>query len=288
MMGSRRRLLVLAVLLSAWAGWACGPAGIKATPSKRPANVPDTDVSWYSKTEASNVRVRIGVIRAPGTGSHPAVLLVPGTEGLNVDYLAFAREMSVEGFDSVVGCWFDAGTPTDANDPRIACAGAPAFDGVTDRAVTDLDALVVLTREVLGPDARIGLIGFSRGGGLVMLRASHGAPEPVASVAGMLEGTTAWGNLPGEVNVVKRAADITAPVLILHGTTDGMVKVGQARAMEAALRADGADVVAKYYDGLGHGLAQDPATRRDLIASIGAFMCARLECAPPPAQLTPG
>ena len=46
-----------------------------------------------------------------------------------------------------------------------------------------------------------------------MLRATTGARDPVVSVSGMLEGTTAWGVMPGEVDVVSRAAGISAPVL---------------------------------------------------------------------------
>lgn len=108
-----------------------------------------------------------------------------------------------------------------------------------------------------------------------MLRAATGRPEPVVSVAGMLDGTTAWGEAPDEVNVIDRAGGIVAPVLLLHGTSDGLVSVEQARAMERALRTRGADIVAKYYEGIGHGLAQVPWVRRDMQATLTQFLCDR-------------
>ena len=113
-----------------------------------------------------------------------------------------------------------------------------------------------------------------------MLRAANGTRDPVISIAGMLEGTTTWGQLPTEVDVVQRAGGISAPVLLLHGDDDGLIPVTQARDMEQALRARGVDVTAHYYPGAGHGLAQDPAIRTDLVTQITMFMCSRYDCTP--------
>jgi predicted esterase len=112
-----------------------------------------------------------------------------------------------------------------------------------------------------------------------MLRSTTGKTEPVVSIAGMLEGTTAWGQLPSEVNVVARANLVSSPVLLLHGEDDPLVPVNQARDMEVALRARGSDVVAKYYPGADHGLAWIPKIRPDLIEQITEFLCARYQCA---------
>jgi dienelactone hydrolase len=150
---------------------------------------------------------------------------------------------------------------------------------VSDAAVADLDALVAGARSVLRDSSTLALVGFSRGGGVAMLRATTGATDPVVSISGMLEGTTAWGQLPGEVDVVSRAAGVVAPVLLLHGESDALVPVEGARAMERALREQGDDVAANYYPDAGHGLAQDPAIRADLIDQITRFLCARSACA---------
>jgi dipeptidyl aminopeptidase/acylaminoacyl peptidase len=94
----------------------------------------------------------------------------------------------------------------------------------------------------------------------------------------MVEGTTGWGELPSEVDVVARAEGIVAPVLLLHGEDDPLVPVEQARHMEAALRAHGDDVEAQYYPGADHGLAQIPAVRADLVEQITRFLCGRFAC----------
>jgi dipeptidyl aminopeptidase/acylaminoacyl peptidase len=96
----------------------------------------------------------------------------------------------------------------------------------------------------------------------------------------MIEGTTAWGQLPSEVDVVSRASGIVAPVLLLHGEDDGLVPASQAHDLEAVLRARHTDVVAKYYPGADHGLAQIPGIRSDLVEQITRFLCERTECAP--------
>ena len=244
------------------------------TDAARPANVPDTDFTWHDVPMPDGASSLVGVVRAPdGAGrDRPAILLVTGTEGLNTDYPQFARELAAQGYDVAVGCWFRTEGATGAGTAGIACPRAPAFKGVTDAAVADLDALLQGTRRALGDPPTVALVGFSRGGGIAMLRASRGAPGPVVSISGMLEGTTAWGNLPDEVNVVDRAAGVRASVLLLHGEDDQLVPITQAEHMADALRAAGADVQTHWYPSGGHGLAQVPAIRADLVRRIADWL----------------
>jgi dienelactone hydrolase len=255
--------------------WGCGGGN---TPTARPSHAPANDTQWFRHDAPGGTQVLVGIIHAPSrsTNQQPGVLLVPGTEGLNVNYDAFGHQLARIGFAVAIGCWF-AEAPTTPSSPLIGCAGAPAFKGVTESAVGDLDALVAAAKTGLHRDT-IGLVGFSRGGGIIMLRATHGATDPVVSIAGELEGWTNIGTVPGEVNIVARASSIAAPVLLLHGTSDAAVPVQQAQQMEAALRAAHRDVTAKYYPGQGHGLAVDPATRADLIAQITLFLCRHSMC----------
>jgi dienelactone hydrolase len=236
-------------------------------------------VTWSSVRAPDGHHLLMGTERSQSPGHHIGVLLVTGTEGLNTDYPSFAHELVGRGFDVAFGCWFASPPPPSPTDPEISCANAPQFVGVSEAAVPDLDALVDGARSVLHDDSTLALVGFSRGGGVAMLRATTGATDPVISIAGMVEGTTAWGQLPSEVNVVARAAGIKAPVLILHGEADPLVPVTQAHDMEQALREHGADVVAKYYPGAEHGLAQIPGVRGDLVDQIARFLCARYQCA---------
>jgi dienelactone hydrolase len=272
------RCVLAAISLVALVGAACSGADV-AEHTTAPDNVDDPTTSWSSVDAPGGHHLLMGVVRASSPGPHVGILIVTGTEGLNNDYPRFARELAARGFDVAFGCWFASPGPTSPTDPAIGCVDAPQFVGVSDAAVPDLDALVAGARSVLRDSEHLALVGFSRGGGVSLLRATTGATEPVVSIAGMVEGSTAWGQLPGEVDVVSRAAGIVAPVLLLHGEDDALVPLQQARDMERTLRADGADVEAKFYAGADHGLAQHPALRADLVEQITHFLCARSECA---------
>ena len=247
----------------------------------RPANVADTAFRWYVHPADSKVQVLVGVRRQPGPGPHPGILLVPASSGLNTDYVAFADRLAAHGFDVAVGCWFASIDVSNLPSISIPCTDAPAFKGVVDAAVPDLDSLVEATHHALGASTPLVVVGFSRGGGITALRASGGEPEPVVLISGLYEGWNGIGSdVPGgEVNVVERVDGWRAPTLILHGTADGAVPVVQAQHLEAALRAHGVDVAAHYYEGAGHNLDGDPAVGTDLENQITQFVCARLACA---------
>jgi dienelactone hydrolase len=234
-----------------------------------PVNEPGADVAWYQAQAPRGKAVTIGVVRAlPGTGPHrPPLVLVPGTEGLSTMYVQFAREAAARGFDVAVACWFRTDPPYGFGHAGIACPNAPDFKGVSDEAVADLDAVVAGARRALG-SATPTLVGFSRGGGIVTLRAARGRPEPVVSVAGMVEGYSEWGQLPTEVNIVPIAGRIRTPVLLFHGELDHLVPVSQAQHLEAALRAAGKPVEAHYYPGQDHGIIIVPEIRADIQSVI--------------------
>jgi len=268
----------VALALLGLACTACGTTNV-VEHTTAPTNADDPGTTWSFVEAPGGHHLLMGVVRATSPGPHVGILIVTGTEGLNTDYPRFAHELAARGFDVAFGCWFASPGPTSPTDPAIGCTDAPQFVGVSDAAVPDLDALVAGARSVLRDSSTLALVGFSRGGGVALLRATTGATEPVVSIAGMVEGTTGWGELPSEVDVVARAGGIVAPVLLLHGDDDPLVPVEQAQHMEAALRADGDDVEAKYYPDADHGLAQIPAVRADLVEQITRFLCARSECA---------
>jgi dienelactone hydrolase len=272
------RALAAAVALVALVAAACGTSAVTER-TTAPANIDDPAATWSRVDAPGGHHLLMGVVRATSPGHHVGIVIVTGTEGLNTDYPRFAHELAARGFDVAFGCWFASPEPTSPTDAAIGCADAPQFVGVSDAAVADLDALVAGARSVLRDSPTLALVGFSRGGGVAMLRATTGATDPVVSISGMVGGTTAWGQLPSEVDVVARAAGVVAPVLLLHGERDALVPVGQARDMEQALLLHGDDVEAKYYPGADHGLAQIPAVRADLIDQITRFLCSRYECA---------
>jgi dipeptidyl aminopeptidase/acylaminoacyl peptidase len=85
-------------------------------------------------------------------------------------------------------------------------------------------------------------------------------------------------NVGAGVDVVAQARGFRAPSLILHGVVDGVIPVQVARDLEAALRAQGRDVVAQYYDGAGHNLDGEPTVRDDMENRIVTFLCQHLTC----------
>jgi dienelactone hydrolase len=271
-----RRLVLIAAIAVAISSAACGgtPSAVRTT---APPNAMAPGVSWSAVPAPAGHTLLMGSERTRSSEHPIGILIVTGTEGLNTDYPRFGQELAARGFDVAFGCWFASPPPPTPTDPEIGCTHAPQFVGVSEAAVPDLDALVAGARSVLSRSDVIALVGFSRGGGVALLRATKGATNPVVSIAGMVEGSTAWGELPSEVNIVPLAGSIHAPVLILHGEDDQLVPVSQARDLEAALRAHHDDVVAKYYPGQGHGLAQSPF-RNDLIDQIAAFLCSRSPC----------
>jgi dienelactone hydrolase len=276
-----RRSVVLSFLLVALSVVvsSCGGSGNAAI--KRPQNAPVDAVKWFRHPAPDGKHVVVGIVRGPQPLSkgRPGILIVPGTDALNAGYDSFAQQLSTLGFDVAVGCWFGA-VPVTPGSAVISCGGGPKFKGVADSAVADLDSLVDAAKSGLGTD-RISVVGFSRGGGIAVLRATKGSTEPVVSVAGEVEGSTTLGTLPGEVDIVKRAADIHVPVLLLHGESDATVPVQQARDLEAALRTNGRDVAAWYYPGQGHNLLFDATVRADVAARIAFFTCAHIDCSSP-------
>jgi dienelactone hydrolase len=246
----------------------------------RPADVGEENFRWYVHDLGGGTQLLLAVRRSAETRRHPAVLLPDTSGGFNLDYLDFANELVARGFDVAVGCLFTSPDVLDPQSRRIPCATAPLFDGVADTVVADLDALVAAAYGVLGRSTPLALMGFSRGAGITALRASAGRSEPVVLASGKYVG---WNRAPdadplGDVNVVDRIGSWVAPALVLHGTIDGAIPVTQAQDLEAALRAAGRDVEARYYDGAGHNLSGEPGVHDDLVARVGQFLCARLVC----------
>jgi dienelactone hydrolase len=250
------------------------------TPVPRPDNVDDEAFAWFVHPAPSGGALLFGVLRSSAPMPHPVVLLVHASAGLTVDSVAFGEELAALGFDVVIGCWFASDPTPDLAPQVIPCGDAPPFRGVVDAAVPDLASLVEASRDALGSDREVAILGTSRGAALAALRATGGAREPIVLLSGPYEGWNLLDDPPrAEVNVVERAGGVVAPVLIAHGVEDLAVPVSQAEHFEAVLRGQGADVDAVYYP-TGHNLLGAPAVGDDLVDRIRTFLCARLTCSP--------
>lgn len=128
--------------------------------------------------------------------------------------------------------------------------------------IADLDATAAWAKSQ-GGDARLGIIGFCRGGRAVWVYAAHSdALKAGAAFYGSLVDpkNPVWPKSPIEL-----APQMKAPVLGLYGEADQGIPVSQVEDMKAALKAAGKVAEFKIYPGAPHGFHADyrPSYRQD-------------------------
>ena len=74
-----------------------------------------------------------------------------------------------------------------------------------------------------------------------------------------------------EGSPLRHAADIVAPVLLIHGTLDNNVKIAHSQKMEAALKGAGKQSEMLTFDGLDHQL-DDSEARAQMLTKIGELL----------------
>jgi dipeptidyl aminopeptidase/acylaminoacyl peptidase len=185
-----------------------------------------------------------------------------------------AQDLAGGGVLALAACWFQgsAGSGVRFVTP-IDCPEAPPLTNASSpEAMQTLDALVRAARTLPGarPD-RIGLFGHSRGGGPILnyvLQAGN-AQAAVLNSAGYPDSLS---------------TQVTAPILILHGTADSpadggvaVTNVQMARDFEAKLRSAGKPVEAMYYEGGRHNDIFSSSTQyRDEVQRMLAFLLRNL------------
>jgi|GEM_PF-2987303 len=278
----RRRIASIAgVIALAMVATACAAVPVTAfTRTGATVGNPSTAVEWFASPAPNGREVRLALLRAQGDGPHPALLILPGSDGLTDAYIKLARDFAAQGFDVAAGCWF--GLPnTTSLVARIDCDNAPDFTGVSEASVGAVQALVDATLEATGvaPD-QLGILGYSRGGGAALLRSARtGAEEPIVDLAGMVTGQVqGFGTpLPTDVNIIPSATSISAPTLMLHGTSDGIVVPTQTTTLASAMRSAKRDVTVHWYTtecdgGCNHDLLAHTRSRNDVIERASAWL----------------
>jgi carboxymethylenebutenolidase len=122
---------------------------------------------------------------------------------------------------------------------------------------SDLDATVAWAKSQGGDTARLGIMGFCRGGRTVWEYSAHnGNLKAGVAFYGSLVDPEAqkaiWPKSPTE-----RASEVKAPVLGLYGEADQGIPVAQVEAIKAALQAAGKTAEFKIYPGAPHGFHAD-------------------------------
>jgi carboxymethylenebutenolidase len=123
--------------------------------------------------------------------------------------------------------------------------------------LSDLDATVAWAKSQGGDTARLGVMGFCRGGRTVWEYSAHnGNLKAGVAFYGSLVDPDAqkaiWPKSPTE-----RASEVKAPVLGLYGEADQGIPVAQVEAIKAALQAAGKTAEFKIYPGAPHGFHAD-------------------------------
>jgi carboxymethylenebutenolidase len=190
---------------------------------------------------------------AAGEGQRPAVLVLHGSSGLEADraaYGRYAQALAARGIDAYLMSYYAPGT-------SWACGCWDAW------AATVLEVAHAVRRR---PESsgRIGLLGFSLGGGVAV--ASARDPRITALVI-------FYGALPDRTRLTRPMP----PLLVLHGDADTSVPLRDGVALVDLARRHGSRAELVTYPGAGHRLSTwGEAEARDAVDRMIAFLRAEL------------
>ena len=174
--------------------------------------------TWFYSGEE---KITVDVAALPKPGRRPAILLLApsdGTEGSGGAYLAqFAEEFAAHGYVAYVVHYFDrTGTTRSTDDME-----EKLYPEWTE---TLRDALVFIQHDSLANPRRIGVFGYSLGGYMAL---SLGATDPRPKALVVLSG--------GFFDSLAPRVKTLPPTLLLHGTDDTTVPVGEALRVDSTL-----------------------------------------------------
>jgi dienelactone hydrolase len=265
--GSRLWSMMPRALLTATLLWSVAVTGAAAqtapavgswTAVTAPAGFGASDAEWIKVVGRNGRQFVAAVLRPPGAGPFPVVVVLPGASGLGPAYVAVADEVRRAGFLVVVGCWqapatrapAAPGAAQTAVDNTVCSEATPQAEWVVDAAGNSGKELIAAARTLTGARAdRVGLYGISRGGHAALWAASTGA-----GVQAVVTDAPAHRPVitPAPASTLDPLPGLTAPLLMMHGTADPTVPVEQSRDYERAARALGKSITVVYFEGVGH------------------------------------
>ena len=185
-----------------------------------------------------------GILCLPGDrAACAAVIVFHGSDGFKSNHEMIARKLAKEGFAALALTWFGG------------ASSRSLWSAV--RADDILQAVAFLERQPAVDANRLGLIGFSRGGGLALIMAAL-IPQTKAVVNYF--GLTAWkagleefGHLPlNESEPLDFIQKLSCPVLSFHGEKDTVVPVDNTIAVDTVCKKYDVDHRYILYPGVNH------------------------------------
>jgi carboxymethylenebutenolidase len=189
-------------------------------------------------------QIHVETYAPAGSGRHPAVLLLHGSDGIEAhaaSYHRSAEQLASQGYVALLVHYFDATGTRWADRDAIARDFLEWMNTVA-TAVTFAEA-----KSNVEPHS-IGLVGFSLGASVALSLASQ--DDRIQAVAEF------YGTMP---ELAAAFARRMPPVLILHGAADRIVPVREAHNLEELLKTKGAPYDMKIYPGQGHGFSGEAA-----------------------------
>lgn len=228
---------------------AVGLPGLGSSPAPARAAEPPAAAREFEVVESSGSytsqgkTIAIERFEPKAPGRYPAVLVVHGAGGMTVGGPLFresARHLARRGYVAHVVHYFGL-TETRIADLPAMKAHFPAWMRVV------ADGITHAAKQPNVDPGRIGLLGYSLGSYL-SLSLSVYDPRVLAVVE-------YFGGLP---DVLVKEVKTLPPTLILHGDSDLIVPVSEARALEALCKEKKVPHEVKIYSGQGHGFFGAP------------------------------
>ncbi len=244
-------------------------------------NIATDSIQWIQvKTDSGIIHAAVAIPN--GKGPFPALIILHGTHGFAEEYVQMASTVAKNGIVGIAACWFAGhkGEGTRFIIPIDCDSGPPFIDvaGIDRFRISrhTIDSLIgAVKKNPIVQSEHLFLFGHSRGAGASL--------DYVLSHPGKVQGLILNScGYPAEV--IKRAKEIKASVLILHGTSDGaadgaadggsaVTNIDMARQFEAALKTTNKNVETKYYEGSGHNaIFSDKPQREDSMKRIVDFI----------------
>lgn len=191
-----------------------------------------------------------GDIKVPGFLCLPenlapcaAIVIFHGSDGFKPNHEMITRKLADEGFAALAPTWF---------------GGASARSHWREvRAADILQAIAFLKQQPTVDSDKLGLIGFSRGGGLALIMGSlMPKTKAIVNYFGLTsweEGMEEFGHLPLNPNAhLNLVGKINCPILSFHGAEDTVVPAENTLNLDVICRRYSVDHEHIIYPGVNH------------------------------------